>query len=214
MATKPTTQGITFEDIAKLTDREIQMVLREIDSRDLSLALKGATDKLKGRIFSNMSERVGGLIRDEMEFAGARDAGDVRAVELGIVEVLKRLQKAGLVTWPRPAGGAAKRKPRLGKEYLAKKRAVRPLVKRSLFDLSLEEVNQMFVGLAEIARREGILALDSVMKGAGDRFMAAGVRLATDGTEPELIQAILETWMESLLHEQEVKYRKTLEGIM
>ena len=72
----------------------------------------------------------------------------------------------------------------------------------------------MFVGLAEIARREGILALDEMVQGAGDAFLTKAVRLAVDGTEPELIQAILGTWMESLLHEQDVKFRKVLEGIM
>ncbi|MDP6778949.1 MAG: FliG C-terminal domain-containing protein, partial [Candidatus Latescibacteria bacterium] len=158
------------------------------------------------------SDRVGGLIRDEMEFAGPRASEDVKAAQLGITEVVRKLKGTGQITWPQPAKRSAKRK--LGKEYLAKKRETRALARRPLHELSLKEVNRLFVGLAEIARREGILALDSVMKGAGDRFMAAGIRLATDGTEPELIQAILGTWMESLLREQEVKYRKTLEGIM
>ena len=214
MATKRTAQEITFKDIARLTDREIQMVLREIDSRDLALSLKGATDKLKGRIFANMSERVGGLIRDEMEFAGRKAGEDVKAVQLGITEVLEKLRKAGLIEWPRPAKPAKKAKSKLSKEYLAIKRLTEALAKCSLFELSLEEVNRMFVGLAEIARREGILALDNVMKDAGDPFAALGVGLATDGTEPELLQTILETWKESLLREQEVKYRKVLEGIM
>ena len=52
------------------------------------------------------------------------------------------------------------------------------------------------------------------MQNRGDKFLAAGLRLAVDGTEPELVQAILGTWMSSLIHEHEVKYRKVMEGIM
>ena len=63
----------------------------------------------------------------------------------------------------------------------------------------------MFGGLAEIARREGILALDSMAQKRSDEFMAYGIRLAVDGTEPEFIQAILETWLTSLVREQEMK---------
>ena len=214
MSTKQVTQEITFGDITKLTDREIQMILREVDTRPLAVALAGASNRLKGRIFDNMSQRVGTMIKEEIAFAGPVPLGDVEQTQLGISETMRKLQKAGLITWPIGSKTVPKRKPRLGKQYLATKRATAALTKRPLHELSLDEVNKMFVGLAEIARREGILAMDSTMRHAGDNYVATGIRLATDGTEPELIQAILGTWMESLLHEQTVKYRKTLEGIM
>jgi chemotaxis protein MotA len=55
------------------------------------------------------------------------------------------------------------------------------------------ELIEKIVGFAETARREGILALEQAVQEVDDTFMAAGIRLAVDGTEPELIQTILET---------------------
>ena len=214
MPAKQVTQEITFDDIPRLTDREIQMILREVDTRALAVALAGASRSLKARVFDNMSQRVGTMIKEEMEFAGPVPLGDVEQTQLGISGTMRQLQKAGQITWPIGSKTVPKRKPKLGKQYLATKRATAALAKRPLHDLSLDEVNQMLVGLAEIARREGILAMDGTMRHAGDNYVAAGIRLATDGTEPELIVTILGTWMESLLHEQKVKYRKTIEGIM
>ena len=48
----------------------------------------------------------------------------------------------------------------------------------------------------------------------GDKFSAAGLDWAMDGADPELILTLLETWMSSLMHEHEVKYRKVMEGIV
>ena len=80
---------------------------------------------------------------------------------------------------------------------------------------SFDEINRLFGGLAEVVRREGILALDSmVAQKDNDEFIDYGMRLAVDGTEPGLIQTILETWLRSLVREQEMKYRKVMEGIM
>lgn len=55
------------------------------------------------------------------------------------------------------------------------------------------ELIEKIVGFAETARREGILALEQAVQEVDDAFMATGIRLAVDGTEPELIQTILET---------------------
>ena len=214
MPPRKASQEVAFGDIPKLTDREIQMTLREVDGKVVSRALVGAPQRLKSRIFGNMSKRIGTFIKEEMEFAGSVPPQDVEQAQMRITEALRKLQKAGQITWPNARKAVPKRERGLGKQYLATKRETIALVKRPLHDLSLDEVNRTFYGLAEIARREGILALEGAVRHAGEKFLAAGIRLATDGTEPELIQTILQTWMESLLHEQKVKYRKTLEGIM
>ena len=187
---------ITFDDLSKLTDREIQLMLREVDTKDLAVALKGATKELKGRIFGNMSKRVRTMVREEMEIFDPIPMRDVEDVQLSIVKTVRQLQK-----------------PKLGKKYLATKRAIRTTIKRPLSELGSDEINRLFVGFAEIARREGIMTLENMVQSPGDKFLTTAVRLAVDGTEPELVQAILSTWMESLLHEQKVKYRKVLEGI-
>ena len=58
------------------------------------------------------------------------------------------------------------------------------------------------------------MALESVAQGTADPFIKAAVQLAVDGTDPALIMDILKSWMESLLHEQETKYKKVIEAIM
>ncbi|MDP6775327.1 MAG: flagellar motor switch protein FliG [Candidatus Latescibacteria bacterium] len=91
-------QMFVFDDIAKLTDREIQMILREVDSKDLAVALKGGSDEMKERIFGNMSERVGTMIQEEMEFSGPVRMSDVEEVQLRVVQVVRQLEEAGQVT--------------------------------------------------------------------------------------------------------------------
>ncbi|MDP6775851.1 MAG: FliG C-terminal domain-containing protein, partial [Candidatus Latescibacteria bacterium] len=94
-------QMFTFDDIARLTDREIQMMLREVDSKDLAIALKGASDETKQRIFGNMSEEVGTKIREEMDFSGPVRMSDAEEIQLGVVEIIRKLEEAGQITVPR-----------------------------------------------------------------------------------------------------------------
>ena len=69
------------------------------------------------------------------------------------------------------------------------------VMKKAFFWKSIPptELIEKIVGFAETARREGILALEQAVQEVDDAFMGAGIRLAVDGTEPELIQTILET---------------------
>ena len=91
-------QMFVFDDIANLTDREIQLILREVDSKDLSTALKGATDEMKDRIFGNVSDRVGQMMKEEMDFSGPVRMSDVEEVQLRIVQTVRQLEEAGQVT--------------------------------------------------------------------------------------------------------------------
>ncbi|MEE2753796.1 MAG: flagellar motor switch protein FliG [Candidatus Latescibacterota bacterium] len=91
-------QMFVFDDIAALSDREIQLILREVDSKDLSTALKGANDEMKDRIFTNVSDRVGIMMKEEMEISGPVRLSDVEEVQLRIVQTVRQLEEAGQVT--------------------------------------------------------------------------------------------------------------------
>ena len=91
-------QMFVFDDIAKLTDREIQMILREVDSKDLAVALKGASEEMQDRILGNMSERVGTMLREEMDFSGPVRMSDVEDVQLRVVQTVRQLEEAGQIT--------------------------------------------------------------------------------------------------------------------
>ena len=87
-----------FSDIVNLTDREIQILLREADQKDLVIALKGAEDELKEKILNNMSERVRTFITEEMDFLGPMRLSEVEEVQLRIVQQVRQLEEQGQVT--------------------------------------------------------------------------------------------------------------------
>ena len=59
-----------FDDIKKMTDREVQALMKEVEQKDLIIALKAASGKLKEKILRNMSEKVRTFITEEMELMG------------------------------------------------------------------------------------------------------------------------------------------------
>lgn len=85
----------TFEDIVKLDDRAIQLILKEVDSKDLAVALRGVGKDVQERIFSNMSERGGEMLAEEMEYMPAQKRVVVEEAQSRIVAVVRRLEEAG-----------------------------------------------------------------------------------------------------------------------
>ena len=88
----------TFADIAKLTDRELQLLLQQADQKDLILALKAADADVKGKILGNLSERVRALFIEEMEFLGPMRLSEVEEAQLRIVQQVRQLEEQGQVT--------------------------------------------------------------------------------------------------------------------
>src|SRR5215211_2540141 len=95
----------TFEDVVKLDDRSIQMVLKEVDQKDLAIALRGVSDDVRHRIFSNMSERGAELLREEIDFQPPQRRRVVEEAQGRIVGVVRRLEEAGAVVISRGGGG-------------------------------------------------------------------------------------------------------------
>ena len=87
-----------FDDIAKLTDRELQVLMREVDQADLVIALKSASDEMKEKILGNLSERVRTFITEEMEFAGPMRLSEVEEVQLRIVQQVRQLEEQGQIS--------------------------------------------------------------------------------------------------------------------
>ena len=91
----------TFDDLIKLDDRSIQKVLKEIDMKELSVALKGASDEVKEKIFSNMSERAGRMLQEEMEYLGPVRLKEVEEAQRRILNVVLNLEDSGEIVIPR-----------------------------------------------------------------------------------------------------------------
>jgi len=86
-----------FEDILLVNDKGIQAVLKEVETDELALALKTASEELKAKIFKNMSERAATLIKEDMEYMGPVRVSDVEGSQQRIVDVVRRLEEAGEV---------------------------------------------------------------------------------------------------------------------
>jgi flagellar motor switch protein FliG len=84
-----------FDDIISLDDRGIQQILKEIDQKELSLALKGASEEVKEKIFNNMSKRAADMIKEDMEFMGPVRLRNVEEAQQRIVTVVRRLEESG-----------------------------------------------------------------------------------------------------------------------
>ena len=86
-----------FEDIISLDDRAIQRVLKEVDGKDLALALKTANDDLLARIFKNMSTRAGTTLREDIDVLGPVRVREVGKAQQNIVDVIRTLEENGQI---------------------------------------------------------------------------------------------------------------------
>ncbi|MFW6094767.1 MAG: flagellar motor switch protein FliG [Pseudomonadota bacterium] len=84
-----------FSDLADVEDRDIQTLLREISNDGLKLALKGADDRVKDRIISNISKRAAELLLEDMEVMGPVRLSDVEAAQREILGIARRLADSG-----------------------------------------------------------------------------------------------------------------------
>jgi flagellar motor switch protein FliG len=95
----------TFEDVVKLDDRSIQMTLKEVDQKDLAIALRGVSEEVRQRIFSNMSERGAELLKEEIDFQPPQRRRVIEEAQGRIVGIVRRLEEAGALVISRGAGG-------------------------------------------------------------------------------------------------------------
>lgn len=93
-----------FEDIIKMDDRSIQLVLREVESKDLALALKGAGEEVKDKVKKNMSKRAAEMLEEEIVFLGPVRLRDVEDAQQRIVTVIRRLEESGEIIISRGGG--------------------------------------------------------------------------------------------------------------
>jgi flagellar motor switch protein FliG len=86
-----------FDNLNDLDDRSIQLLLREVQSESLILALKGATPDLREKIFKNMSSRAAEMLRDDLEAKGPVRLSEVEAEQKEILKVVRRLADEGQI---------------------------------------------------------------------------------------------------------------------
>ena len=87
----------TFDDLANVNDLDIQKLLREIDKTKLTVALKGADEKISAAIFRNMSSRAADALRDDIKVGGAVRISEVNAAQKEILAIARKLAEAGTI---------------------------------------------------------------------------------------------------------------------
>jgi len=87
----------TYEDILKIDDQGIQLVLKEANQEDLLISLKTASDSLKDKLFSNMSERASLMLKEDLESLGPTKISDVEKAQQKVIAICKKLEEDGKI---------------------------------------------------------------------------------------------------------------------
>lgn len=87
-----------FDDIGKFADKEVQTVLKNVETSQWAMALKGASEELKQKILGNMSSRAATLLKEEMEYLGPVKLSSVEQAQQQIVDIVRRLEDMGEIS--------------------------------------------------------------------------------------------------------------------
>jgi flagellar motor switch protein FliG len=87
-----------FEDILRLDNKQIQTLLKNVETAQWAMALKGASPELKQKILGNMSQRAGEMLSEEIEFLGAVKRSSVEQAQQQIVDIVRMLEDSGQIT--------------------------------------------------------------------------------------------------------------------
>ena len=97
LAQKMMDEMFVFEDLLEVEDRGIQLILREVQSESLIVALKGASEELREKIFKNMSQRAAEMLREDLEAKGPVKLSEVESEQKEILKIVRRLADEGQV---------------------------------------------------------------------------------------------------------------------
>lgn len=87
-----------FEDISKLSDKDMQSVLKNVETSQWAMGLKGASEALKKKVFNNMSQRAAQMLEEEIDFLGAVKLSEVESIQQSIVDIVRKLEDAGQIS--------------------------------------------------------------------------------------------------------------------
>lgn len=97
LAQKIVDEMFVWENLLTLDDRSIQVMLKEIQSESLILALKGSSQELREKVFANMSQRAGEMLREDLEAKGMVRVSDVEAQQKEILKLVRKLADEGQI---------------------------------------------------------------------------------------------------------------------
>lgn len=99
-------QMFVWENLMALEDKAIQVLLREVQSESLILALKGSTQEMREKVFKNMSQRAGEMLKEDLEAKGAVRVSEVEAQQKEILKIVRKLSDEGQIALSGSGGEA------------------------------------------------------------------------------------------------------------
>jgi len=206
---------VDLDLLTKVTEREIQTLMRETDQKDLIIALKGASEELKEKVTSNMSERVRSFIFQEAAFLGPMPQDEIEEVQRRVLQQAAQLAVRGQISWPNGGEDGALKSGDSGPPPLVTQPRLGELLEKDLGQFTEDELVEVWEGLAEQARVGGILSLEPCIEPAKSSFIREAAILAVDGTEPDLIRTVLETRSQhAILPGRKTRGMMVLEGLL
>jgi flagellar motor component MotA len=183
-------------------------VLREVDQKDLVVAMKGASEAVIERLVAGMSPRVRTFIIEEIEYLGPMPQEEINSVQDRIVMQVRQLAGDGVIDWP-PGRDTpppqALPEPDLEPEL--------DNIGRPLDALRIDEIRMVVQALSVRAQAHGILSLETAANAAGDGFVSEGLRLAVDGASPDLLEDFLKTRGNALLQHLDNRLQIVVEAM-
>ncbi|MCW2971741.1 MAG: flagellar motor switch protein FliG [Thermoleophilia bacterium] len=93
-----------FEDVLLLDDRSIQQLLKELEVKELALALKGTSEDVQEKVYANMSQRAGTMLKEDIAYMGPQRRRSIEEAQQKIVSVVRRLEESGKIVIARGGG--------------------------------------------------------------------------------------------------------------
>jgi flagellar motor switch protein FliG len=94
-----------FEDVVKVDDRGVQLVMKEVDQKDLALALRGVSEEVRDKVLRNMSQRGAEMLLEELDILPPQRRSVVEEAQGRIVAIIRKLEEAGALMISREAEG-------------------------------------------------------------------------------------------------------------
>jgi hypothetical protein len=199
--------GASFADLVRLSGHDAQVLMRQVDQKDLVTALKEADTGVKETFLRNMSARVRGFIESEITLAPTDKTAGAQTQQRIMRQILD-LSRQGLISW------GAKGQDTEPLNSVQVEADFFALVGRPLDQLTVEEMASLWRQVAQQARSEGILSLQQFEGKLSSPLLREALQLTVDGTEPDVIEDLLKIRSRTLLRQLETRAQMVDEGLL
>jgi len=193
-----------FNQLKGLKNRAMQKLLRRVDYEILALALVHSEEAMKEKVFVNMSQRATEILKSVIKARmNAADTVIIRSKE-NILSIYKKIVKDGKVAEESDSN----------ENVAVKSEPIAILKEKKASQFTINELKEFFYELCRKAHKDGILQLESDTELVDDDLIKKGLELIVDGTDPAIVESILQSKLEAALRDYKAKYESSIKAIM